>query len=121
MLEGGPQAVLRVEVDGAPQGLEEPLGRVLGVANDLSGDEPTLLVERSLIEVGFEQLDEGRVSVFIVGGRGSVSDAAAAVGGRGSVVAVGIGVFVFGVGVLLDGPRFSGRLLVFDLLGAHEG
>jgi len=69
MFEGGPQSVLRIGSDGAPEGLQQPLPGVLGIAHDLSGDETAVLVESGLVEVGFEHLDERTVSIFFVVGR----------------------------------------------------
>jgi len=123
MFEGGPQSVLRIGIDDASQGLEQPLGGILGIAHDLSCDEPALLIESGLVEVGFEQFDERAVPVFVVGGRRrrrrNVPYTSGSIGGPR--IGVGVGIFVFGIGVLLNGASASGSLLGFDLLGTHQG
>jgi hypothetical protein len=119
VFERGPQTVLGIEVDGASQGLEQPLVRVLGVTSDLPGGISSLLVERGLVEVGFEELDERFVSVGFIGGGGRVADASGSI--RGGGVGVRVGVFVLGVGVLLDRTGLASGLLGLDGFGAHQG
>jgi len=54
MLEGGPQSVLRIGINYASQGLEQPFVGFLRVAHDLATDVSALLVESGLVEVSLE-------------------------------------------------------------------